>query len=207
MKFMRSDEFRKRIGVSKKKLETSEKAGEIKPIRKGHLKYYTEEMVYDYFGIEYKEKAKDRKVIAYYRVSSNSQKDDLERQRKSLEDFSVNSGKIIDEYMSDIGSGINFKRKNFLKLIDMIENGEVSEVIVTYKDRLTRFAYDLIAHRAELNNCKITVINLQSTSPEEELIEDLMTIIHVFSSRLYGLRSWGNKLKKGISDVHKDSKS
>jgi len=201
MKFMRSDEFRSRIGVSKKKLETSEKAGEIKPIRKGHLKYYTEEMVYEYFGLQ-KEKPeyKKRKVIGYYRVSTRGQSKELKYQREALERFSLNSGKIIDLYLSDYGSGLNFKRKNFLKLIDMIENDEVSEVIITYKDRLTRFAFDLIEERAKVHNTEITIINIQSSSPEEELIQDLMSIIHVFSSRLYGLRGWSNKLKKEINN-------
>src|SRR5690606_36630920 len=95
---------------------------------------------------------------------------------------------------------INYKRKNFLKLIKMIINQEVSEIIITYKDRLTRFAYDLIEWLAEENGCKITVINIKKTSPQQELIEDLMTIIHVFSERLYGLRQYKNKLRKELKE-------
>lgn len=201
MNFMRSEEFRSRIGVSKKKLETLEKAGQIKPIRKGRLKYYTEDMISNYFGVvSEKVIPKKRKVIGYYRVSTRGQSKELKYQREALENFSINSGKIIDEYMSDYGSGLNFKRKNFLKVFDMIENNEVEEIIITYKDRLTRFAFDLIEERARVHGTKITIINIQSSSPEEELIEDLMSVIHVFSSRLYGLRGWSNKLKKELND-------
>ena len=193
---MRSGEFLKRIGVSKKTLENLEKKHVIEPIRRGRLKYYTEEMVDEYFGLSSTKKKLNRKVIGYYRVSTNSQKKEMKYQREALEEFSINSGTPIDLYLSDVASGINFKRENFLKIIDMIENGEVSELIVTYKDRLTRFGFELIEERCLVNNTRLTVINLQSSSPEQELVEDLMTIIHVFSSRLYGLRKYKKKLKE-----------
>lgn len=200
---MRSKEFISKLGISKKKLENLEKEGVITPIRKGRLKYYTDEMVDEYFGLDTGNKKVSKKVIGYYRVSTNSQKKEMKYQKEALENFSINSGKPIDEYLSDIGSGINFKRKNFLKIIDMIERREISELIVTYKDRLTRFGFDLIEERCNVNNVKLTVINLEKSSPEKELVEDLMTIIHVFSSRLYGLR----KYKKTIKDDLNDSQS
>ena len=115
---------------------------------------------------------------------------------RNSKSFSINSGIVIDEYLSDIGSGMNFKRKNFLKIIDDIENQKISKLIVTYKDRLTRFAFDLIQERCDKNNVELIVINLESTSPQQELVEDLMTIIHVFSSRLYGLRKYKKILKE-----------
>ena len=193
---MRSGEFIKRLGVSKKTLENLEKKQVIKPIRKGRLKYYTEEMVDEYFGLPSTKQKVNKKVIAYYRVSTNSQKKEMKHQRESLEQFSVNSGIVIDEYLFDVASGTNFKRENFLKIIDMIERGEVSELIITYKDRLTRFGSDLIEERCRVNNTKLTVINLESSSPEQELVEDLITVIHVFSSRLYGLRKYEKKIKE-----------
>ena len=193
---MRSGEFIKRLGVSKKTLENLEKKQVIKPIRKGRLKYYTEEMVDEYFGLPSTKQKVNRKVIAYYRVSTNSQKKEMNHQRELLEQFSVNSGIVIDEYLFDVASGINFKRENFLKIINMIEGGEISDLIVTYKDRLTRFGFELIEERCRVNNTKLTVINLESSSPEQELVEDLMSIIHVFSSRLYGLRKYKKKIKE-----------
>lgn len=200
---MNSKEFCLKAKMSLKKLETLEKKGEIVPIRKGRKRYYTEQMLADYLGIKLKNESKKkvrRKIIAYYRVSTNSQKKEMKNQKNFIEQFSINAGIPIDEYYFDIGSGINFKRKNFLKIIDMIENEEVSQLIVTHKDRLTRFAFDLIDERCKVKNVKLTVINLESTSPQQELVEDLMSIIHVFSCRLYGLRKYKNKISKDLKN-------
>jgi len=206
MVMYRSKEFCSKIKVSMKTLENLEKKGIIEPIRKGHLRYYTDEHVEKYFGIKSEKEEKNKKVIAYYRVSTNSQKKEMLNQRKTIESFSISKGIVIDEYLSDIGSGMNFKRKNFLKIVDMIENGEISKLIVTYKDRLTRFAFDLIEERCKVNNVELIVINIESTSPQQELVEDLMTIIHVFSCRLYGLRKYKNKIKKDLDqEIDTDS--
>lgn len=199
MSVMKSREFSHRIGVSIKTLERLEKKDKVVPIRRNGIRYYTEEMVNEYLGLVKISKV-ERKVIAYYRVSTNSQKKEMKYQRESIEAFSISSGTAVDEYLYDIASGINFKRKNFLKLIDMIERGEIEEIIVTYKDRLTRFGFELIEERCKVNNTKLTVINLERSSPEKELVEDLMTIIHVFSSRLYGLRKYKKKIKDDLND-------
>lgn len=196
---MKPKEFCKRIGVCIKTLERIEQRGEITPIRKNGRRYYTESMVDEYLGIK-REKKVDRKVIAYYRVSTNSQKKEMKYQRESIENFSINAGIAVDEYLSDIGSGINFKRKNFLHIIDMIEKGEVSKLIITYKDRLIRFGFELIEERCRVNNTEIIVINLEKSSPEKELVEDLMTIIHVFSCRINSLRKYKTKLRKEFID-------
>ena len=206
MMMYRSKEFCSKIKVSMKTLENLEKKGIIVPIRKGHLRYYTDEHIEKFFGIKTEKEEKNKKVIAYYRVSTNSQKKEMSNQRKTIESFVISKGIIVDEYLSDIGSGMNFKRKNFLKIIDMIENKEISKLIVTYKDRLTRFAFDLIEERCKTNNVELIVINIESTSPQQELVEDLMTIIHVFSCRLYGLRKYKNKIKKDLDqEIDTDS--
>lgn len=203
-RIMKSREFCERIGVGLKTLERLEKDGKIKPIRRNNRRYYTEEMVNNYLGIKREKKIK-RKIVAYYRVSTNSQKKEMKYQRESIEIFSVNAGIAIDEYINDIGSGINFKRKNFLKLIDDIERGKISKLIITYKDRLTRFGFDLIEERCKVNNTEIIVINLEKSSPEKELVEDLMTIIHVFSCRLYGLRKYKKKIGDDLNvNISKD---
>lgn len=199
MSVMKSREFSQRIGVSIKTLERLEKKDKVVPIRRNGIRYYTEEMVNEYLGLVKISKV-ERKVIAYYRVSTNSQKKEMKYQRESIEAFSISSGTAVDEYLYDIASGINFKRKNFLRLIDMIERGEIEEIIVTYKDRLTRFGFELIEERCKVNNTKLTVINLERSSPEKELVEDLMKIIHVFSSRLYGLRKYKKKIKEDLND-------
>lgn len=197
---MRSTEFIDKLGISKKKLENLEKEGVITPIRKGRLKYYTDEMVDEYFGLESGNKKVSKKIIGYYRVSKNSQKEEMKYQKEALENFSINSGKPIDEYLSDIGSGVDFKRKNFLKIIDMIEKREISELIVTHKDRLTRFGFDLIEERCSVNNVKLTVINLEKSSPEKEMVDDLMEMLDVFSNRLCNLRKYKKIIKGDLND-------
>lgn len=200
---VRTKEAQELLSVSKSTIERWEREGKIHPIRNGRSKYYSLEELNSLVGGTLLKRTK-RKVIGYYRVSTNSQKAELENQRKMLENFSISSGRVIDEYLCDIGSGINFKRKNFLKIMDMIENEEVSELILTYKDRLTRFAFELIEERCRVRGTKLTVINILSSSPEKEVVDDLMEIIHVFSCRLYGLRKYKIKkedlLKEEISD-------
>jgi len=135
-----------------------------------------------------------KKNIVYCRVSSHNQKDDLKSQKEYLIDFTKNMGLSIDEIYEDIGSGLNFKRKNFIKLINQILNGEISTIVIAHKDRLCRFGFELIEHLCSINNVNIKIINDDRLSPEQELCQDLTSIIHVFSSRLYGLRRYNKKI-------------
>ena len=201
MNYYRSKEFCSKIGVSLKTLERLETSGVISPIRKGRLRYYTDEHVANYFEQKEEMSNTSRKIICYYRVSTNSQKNDLINQKKMLEEYIVSRGIECDEYIKDIGSGLNYKRKGLLYLIQTVLSHEVKEVIITHKDRLTRFSFELLEWLFDLYGCKITVINLPSTSLHEEMVEDLMTIIHVFSCRLYGLRKYKDKIKKEVKEV------
>ena len=149
-------------------------------------------------------KSKKRKNIIYCRVSSSSQKDDLKSQKDFLIDFTRNMGLSIDDTYTDIGSGMNFKRKNFLKLLEEVQNNEVESVTIAHKDRLCRFGYELIEHIFNKNNVKINLINDDRLSPEQELCQDLTSIVHVFSSRLYGLRKYKNKIKKMCENVENE---
>lgn len=139
---------------------------------------------------------KKRKNIIYCRVSSSNQKNDLSSQKDFLIDFTRNMGLSIDDTYTDIGSGMNFKRKNFLKLLEEVQNNEIESVTIAHKDRLCRFGYELIEHIFNKYNVKINLINDDRLSPEQELCQDLTSIVHVFSSRLYGLRKYKNKIKK-----------
>jgi predicted site-specific integrase-resolvase len=142
-----------------------------------------------------------RKKICYCRVSTASQKEDLARQ---IQFFKLN----YPDYtiISDNGSGINFKRKGFKTILDDAIKGYIEEVVVTHKDRLCRFGFELIEGIIrEQSNGKIVVLNQKKTSPEQELVDDLISIITVFSSRLYGLRS--NSIKNKIRTQIKDSQN
>ena len=144
---------------------------------------------------------KIRKRICYCRVSTSGQKEDLDRQ---IQFFKLN----YPDYtiISDNGSGINFKRKGFKTILESAIKGDIEEVVVTHKDRLCRFGFDLIEGIIkEHSNGKIVVLNQEKTSPEKELIDDLISIITVFSSRLYGLRS--NSIKNKIRTQIKNSQN
>ena len=138
--------------------------------------------------------------IAYARVSSSKQKDELQNQLTYLENYAVGRGIIIDRYIKDVGSGINYNNKGLNEIIDLITSNKVDELIVSYKDRLVRFGFELIENIAKKYGTKITIINLPSTSPEKEIVDDLLTIITVFSNRVYGLRSYKSKIKESVKD-------
>jgi len=166
-----------------------------KNISNGH-RYYDESDVRQLLGITNNE----RQVVVYCRVSSHSQKDDLKSQVMAMEQFCLSSGIAVDEWVSEIGGGMNFKRQKFLKLMDAIENGEISKLLIAHKDRLVRFGFEYFEHLATKNGCKIIVENLESLSPQQEMVEDLMAIIHTFSCRLYGLRKYKKNIKKAIAN-------
>jgi putative resolvase len=127
----------------------------------------------------------DKKRICYCRVSTYSQKEDLDRQVAFFRDKFPNH-----EIIKDIGSGLNYKRKGYNTILDHAIKGNIQEVVVTHKDRLCRFGFESIDRIIrEHSNGTIVVLNQTKASPESELVNDLLSIITVFSSRLYGLRS------------------
>lgn len=129
-----------------------------------------------------------RSVIGYARVSSATQKDDLERQVEYLRQRGV------QEVITDIGSGLNEKRKGFLKLLDRVLHNEVDKVVILYEDRLTRFGFDTLQKVFEAHGTSIEVLNqAEMKSPQQELVDDLITIISHFSGKMYGLRSHKHK--------------
>ena len=139
-----------------------------------------------------------RRIIAYCRVSSQAQKPDLKNQRRVLEDFCIARGTANVEFVEEIGGGLNFRRPKFLEVMEAIERGEVSEIIVAHKDRLARFGIDYFTHRCLGKHCIFTTINSEQLSPEQEMVQDLMAITHCFSSRLYGLRNYRKNLKEAL---------
>ena len=143
---------------------------------------------------------KERRTVAYCRVSSQAQKPDLLNQQSVLRDYCQQQKMVVDEWITEIGGGLNFERKQFLKLIDAILAGEVACVVIAHQDRLARFGYKLLVHLCRTHQCKLVVMNTETLSPEQELVQDLITITHCFSSRLYGLRNYRKALKKAIKD-------
>lgn len=140
----------------------------------------------------------DRLTVVYCRVSSKAQLDDLKSQVNAMNAYCINSGQSIDKFIQEIGGGMNFKRKEFLKLIKEILEGNISKVIIAHKDRLCRFGFDLFNYICELNNCELEVVNQEKLSPEKEMVDDLLSIVHTFSCRLYGLRSYKKRIKESL---------
>ncbi|OPH37164.1 IS607 family transposase [Moraxella atlantae] len=136
---------------------------------------------------------KDRKTIAYARVSSHDQKEDLHRQIQVLETYCAKQGWTY-EIINDLGSGMNYHKKGLKQLLDGILENQIGRLVLTHKDRLLRFGAELIFALCEARNVEIVIIN-QSENPsfEEELAQDVLEIITVFSARLYGSRSKKNK--------------
>ena len=183
---LRPKEVCQRLGISYATLREYVKKGYIKPVILQSGKWrFREEDVEKLMGI-----VRKRKVILYARVSSNTQKDDLVNQVKYLEE----NVKDYDQVITDIGSGLNMKRKGFLKLLRMILNNEVSKVVVAYPDRLVRFGFEILEEVCKAHNCELVVLNNEDKTPEQELIEDLISILVSFSRKLYGMRS--NKYEK-----------
>ena len=139
-----------------------------------------------------------RVKIAYCRVSSQAQRPDLKNQRAALDDFCALLGFSNVEHVSEIGGGLNFKRKHFLSIVDRIIKGEVSHLVVAHKDRLTRFGFELLRHLCDAHSCELHVLDQEKLSPEREMVEDLMTIVHCFSARLYGLRNYRKSIKAAL---------
>ncbi len=147
-----------------------------------------------------------RITLAYARVSSNDQKEDLVRQVALLESFCAANGWTF-ETLQDLGSGLNYHKKGLRTLIRRICSGEVGRLVITHKDRLLRFGSELVFALCEHFGTEVVIINASEEAAfEEELVEDVLEIVTVFSARLYGSRSHNNKemldaLKKAASEA------
>ena len=138
----------------------------------------------------------------YARVSGIAQKPDLLNQIEALKAYCATQSITVDEWMQDIESGLNYKRKQFNRLMEMVELGQVRRLIIAHRDRLVRFGYSYFEAFCERHNCEIVVIHGDTLSPEQEMVQDLIAITTIFSARIHGLRSY----KRGIKDAasHKD---
>jgi putative resolvase len=187
-------EFGKLIGRTTNTLQKWDREGRLKAHRSPitNRRYYTHDQYLQYRGLVAQEQGL---TIVYARVSGVAQKPDLANQINALEVYCKQQSIKVDEWMSDIGSGLNYKRKQFNRLMEMIELGQVRRLIIAHRDRLVRFGYDYFEAFCERHHTEIVVINGESLSPEQELVRDLIAIVTVFSARLHGLRSYRKVLK------------
>ena len=190
------------LGVSVKTLQRWEREGKLIPVGRteSNRRRYTEAQLRTHLG-QLAAPAPSR-IIAYCRVSSSAQRPDLANQRAVLEQFAVARGLANVDFIEEVGGGLNFKRKHFIALMDAIGRGEVATLVLAHRDRLTRFGFDWFAHYALQHGCELLVLNQERLSPEQEMVQDLMTIVHCFSSRLYGLRNYRRKLNEALEQDH-----
>jgi predicted site-specific integrase-resolvase len=197
MKYYSSKTVTQMLGVTAQTLRNWDKEGKLKPsyVKSNGYRYYSEESILAY--TQERKTKKNINVIGYARVSSEKQSDDLERQVNNIKEYLNDKYESFD-IITDIGSGINYNKPGLLKLIEKINKKEVDLIVVLYKDRLLRFGFELVEHFARLNNVKIEVLD---KTQDQELVEDLVQIITVFSCKIQGKRK--NKTKQFLEEFSK----
>lgn len=205
MKYYSIGKFSKLIGKTTQTLRDWDKKGVLKlhHVAPSGYRYYSQEQLNHFLGLKLQAKL-NKKTIGYCRVSSHKQKDDLKRQIEHVKTYMYAKGYQF-EIISDIGSGINYNKKGLNQLVDMITNSEVDKIVVLYKDRLIRFGYELIENLCEKYGTTIEIIDNTEKTEEQELVEDLIQIVTVFSCRLQGKRA--NKARKMIKELLEDDTS
>lgn len=198
-KYYSISSFSKILGVTPQTLRNWDKFGKLKPhhTASNGYRYYSQEQLESLTNTQ-KQK---RITIGYCRVSSHKQKDDLIRQCENMRTYLLAQGKPF-KIIQDIGSGINYHNKGLIELIELINSDCVNKVVILYKDRLLRFGVELVEEIASLHNCSIEVIDHVEKTEQQELVEDLIQIITVFSCKLQGRRA--HKAKKLVEELLND---
>ena len=204
MVLMSIGKFAKELGVTPEHVRTMHRTGEVIPARiseKG-TRYYSEEQLRELKNSRIPQR--EEKVIAYCRVSTKSQKDELEKQVENVKSYMYAKGYSF-EVIVDIGSGINYKNKGLQELISLIASNQVTKVVILHEDRLVQFGFELIQLLCDLHDVKIEIIDNSERSNDEELMDDLLEITTVFANKLYGSRSKKTRtLIERVSDVTRD---
>lgn len=197
---MKAKEVLKLLGISRQSLLNYVKDGRI--IVKAKLSKtffdYDEDSVYSLIGN--KAHKQNKKILSYARVSTQSQHQQLKEQSQRIYNSCVSRGIILDEQLEDIKSGMNAERPSFQKLIRMIIENKVELVVIENKDRLVRFGFEILESIFRYFGCKILVLNdiIENKTYEQELTEDLISIIHYFTMKNYSHRRKLNKLRAEI---------
>jgi putative resolvase len=187
----------KMFGVTPQTMRNWDRNGKLKPIKraKNGFRYYS------LLDVKNLIEQKTKLVVGYCRVSSKKQEDDLQRQIENVKMFMIAKGYQF-EIIQDIGSGINYNKNGLNDLINKVTNGDVEKVVVLYKDRLLRFGFELLENLFKKYDCQIEIIDNTEKTEEQELVEDLIQIVTVFSCRLQGKRS--KKTRELINELKND---
>ena len=193
-------DFAELLGVSVKTLQRWDREGILKANRTPtDRRYYTYDQYLQFKGI--KTEKDNRQTVIYARVSTRNQKEDLQNQVTFLRQFCNAKGMIVDQYIEEYGSGLNYNRKKWNQLLEEVMEQKVKTIVVTHQDRFIRFGYDWFERFCEKFHTTIVIVNNEELSPQEELVQDMLSILHVFSCRLYGLRKYKNQIKRDAEIV------
>ena len=188
-------DFADLLGVSVKTLQRWDREGILKAYRTPTNRRYC---TYDQL-LKYKGKSGEsdtRQTVIYTRVSTRNQKEDLINQVHFLRQFCNARGIIVDQCIEDFGSGLNYNRKKWNILLENVMERKIKTIVITHKDRFIRFGFDWFEQFCMRFDTEILVVNNEELSPQEELVQDIISILHVFSCRLYGLRKYKKRIKE-----------
>lgn len=209
MKQYKVGQFAKLLNVTVKTLQNWDKQGTLKAYRTPtNQRFYTEEQLNQVLNLSNSNQIEKQGLkIGYCRVSTHNSKNSLENQEEYLRNYTNAKGVILDDVFTDIGSGMNYNREHFNKILELVEAGEISEIYITYKDRFVRFGFDWFNTFCEKHGTKIIILNQPSTSPEQELAEDLLNIATIFSVRNPSLITYKKQLEQNLNEKNSKNKS
>ncbi|MEM4589473.1 MAG: IS607 family transposase [Thermoplasmata archaeon] len=190
-------EGKKILGVTTWTIQQWDRQGKIRCVRTiGEHGRIPESEIKRILGLK-----EERIFVGYASVSYSTQRDDLERQKQLISNYAKEKGYDYIQVLTDIGSGLKENRKSFLKLLDMVSERRISKVIIAYENRLTRFGIETLKKMFTTFGTEIEVIKHEEKIPQEELVEDLITIVSYFAGKLYGMRS--HRYREVIEGVKK----
>jgi putative resolvase len=189
--------FGSMIGRSVKTLQKWDREGTLPAHRSPtNRRYYTHDQYLAYRGLTAEAGGK---TVVYARVSRVGQQPDLAKQLAALRDYCTRHDYHPDEWIEEVGSGLDYQRTQFTRLMEMIELGHVRRLIIAHQDRLVRFGFEWFAAVCQRHHTDLVILNGDTNgdtlSPEHELVQDLLAIVHVFSARLHGLRPYQKVLR------------
>lgn len=190
-------DFAELLGVSVKTLQRWDREGILNANRTPtDRRYYTYDQYLQFKGIQKENDIRD--IVIYARVSTKNQKDDLYNQVEFLKQFTNARGMIVNQCIEDFGSGLNYNRKKWNILLEQVMEQKIKTIIISSKDRFIRFGYDWFEKFCAKFNTTILVVNNETLSPNEELVQDIISILQVFSCKLDGLRKYKNQIKEDV---------
>ena len=205
---MKANKVLKVLGISRSTLYRYKKDGIIKIKTKFNDNFYEydDDSVYRLLGDS--TKSKNKLIVSYARVSTQNQKKQLVEQNQRIYESCISRGLKLDKQFSDIKSGMSADRQEFQELLNDIIRNKIDTVVIENKDRLVRFGYEILEYVCKCHGCKILVLNdiLENKSYEQELTEDLISIIHYFTMKNYSHRRKLNKLRNELENNCEKSK-